>query len=381
MQTVFVTPFTPSLDSGRARRTWSIVWALAAAGPLDLVYGEFGAPSLDPVYAALDGVTFHPVARPGRLERLPTYARARLRGVPEAFARAIWPGLATATAELARRSPDATIVADGPVAAAALLPLAGRRPLIYNAHNLESSFRHRLADESIPREQLADFERLILETCAESWMVSDLDLEGAAELAPEASLRLVPNVVDVASIRPVAPRNGQRLVLFVADFSYRPNREGLELLSAQVMPEVWKTSPEVKLTVAGKGSESATSADGRIEGLGFAPDLAALYEAAGCVVVPLLEGGGSPLKFVEALAFGAPIVATPKAAAGLHVTAGEQFLAAEPNGPAFAAAVLAALDPATAVRLGRAARAVAEREYSFQALERLLLPALAESAR
>jgi glycosyltransferase involved in cell wall biosynthesis len=381
MQTVFVTPFTPSLDSGRARRTWSIVWALAAAGPVDLVYGEFGAAAIDPVYEGLSDVSFHPVPRPGRLERLPAYARARLRGVPQSFARAIWPGLATATERLAGARPEARVVADGPVAAGALLSLTGRRPVIYNAHNLESAFRHRLGDESIPREQLERFERLILKSCAESWMVSDPDLAGAAALAPEAKLRLVPNVVDVAAIRPVAPRAGQRSVLFVADFSYRPNREGLELLRKAVMPRIWETAPEVTLTIAGKGSEAASGGDERIAGLGFAPDLAALYEAAGCVAVPLLEGGGSPLKFVEALAYGAPIVATPRAAAGLHLTAGEQFLAAAPAGAAFGDAILAALEPTTGNRLGRAARAIAEREYSFQALERILLPALARPAR
>lgn len=381
MHSVFVTPFTPSLDSGRARRTYSIVWALAAAGPVELVYGQFGAPRIDPVYDALSGITFHPVGRPGRIGRLPAYIRARQRGVPDAFARAIWPGLAATTETLRRHSPEALVVADGPVAAGGLLASAGRRPTVYCAHNLESAFRHRLADESVPQAPLERFERLILETFAESWMVSDLDLEGAAELAPKASMRLVPNVVDVASITPVAPRHGQRSVLFVADFSYRPNRQGLELLTREVMPRIWERAPGATLVVAGKGSESASSGDDRVEGLGFAPDLAALYEAAGCVAVPLLEGGGSPLKFVEALAYGAPIVATAKAAAGLHLTPGEQFLRADPDGPSFADAVLDALDPATGNRLGAAARAAAEREYSFQALERLLRPALIEAPR
>ncbi len=378
MHSAFVTSFTPSLDSGRARRTYSIVCALAAAGPLDLVYCEFGAPRIDPAFEDLAGVTFHPVSRPGGLARLPAYSRARLRGVPDAFARAIWPGLATETAALAKGTPETLIVADGPVPAAALLAAARRRPMTYCAHNLESAFRHRLADESVPQAPLERFERQILETFAESWMVSDLDLEGAAKLAPEANLRLVPNVVDVASIEPVGPRAGRRSLLFVADFSYRPNREGLALLTDEVMPRIWERAPEVTLVVAGKGSESASSADGRISGLGFAPDLAALYDDAGCVAVPLLEGGGSPLKFVEALAYGAPIVATAKAAAGLHLTPGEQFVLAEPDGSSLADAVLTALDPATGDRIGAAARATAEREYSFQALERLLAPVLGE---
>ena len=43
MRTVFATSHTPTLDSGRARRTYGVVRALAASGEVDLVYGAFGA--------------------------------------------------------------------------------------------------------------------------------------------------------------------------------------------------------------------------------------------------------------------------------------------------------------------------------------------------
>ncbi len=43
----------------------------------------------------------------------------------------------------------------------------------------------------------------------------------------------------------------------------------------------------------------------------------AAYAGARCAVVPLLQGGGTPLKLIEALAYGLPVIATPRAAAGL----------------------------------------------------------------
>ena len=52
--------------------------------------------------------------------------------------------------------------------------------------------------------------------------------------------------------------------------------------------------------------------------------------ARDCAIVPLLQGGGTPLKFVEALAYGLPVVATPRAAAGLGVD-GEHYLRAHPR--------------------------------------------------
>jgi glycosyltransferase involved in cell wall biosynthesis len=372
MRTVLATPFTPSLDSGRARRTYGIVRALAAQAPLDVVYGAFGAAEPDDAYRDLTDVSLYQVERPGPLARGQAYLSARLRGLPDDFARGVWPGIATRAAQLAQGSDDVRVVAEGPLAAAALLPFAKRHPAIYCAHNLESAFRHRIGDAGATKRGLRRFERLLLERYAESWMVSEADIEGALALAPRAKLRLVPNVVDAAAIEPVAARTGQRRGLFLADFGYAPNREALRLLLEQVMPSLWRQAPEVHLIVAGKDSDRIESPDPRVELRGFVPDLRDLYEEAGCVVVPLLEGGGSPLKFVEALAYGMPVVATPRAAAGLEVKAGEHYVEAEPTGDAFAAGMMAALDPAIGNPLGRAGRELAEREYSIKALERAL---------
>jgi len=372
MRTVLATSHTPTLDSGRARRTYGLVRALAGAGGVDFVYGAFGAAAPDPAYAALADVRLHRVERPAAPARGFAYLRARLGGVPDDFARGIWPDVATRTAELAARGEAPRVIAEGPIAAAALLPYAKRHAAIYSAHNLESSFRHRLDDTGMSRRSLERFERLLLERYAESWMVSPADMKGAAALAPTAHLRLVPNVVDVAAIEPVAPRDGQRTALFVADLTYEPNRQALAFLLEEAMPALWAKAPDVQLTVAGKGSDSIGATDPRVRESGFVPDLRDLYDAAGCAVVPLLEGGGSPLKFVEALAFAVPVVATPLAAAGLEVEAGVHYVEAAPEGEAFATAILRALEPGAAGPTAGNGRELAERAYSIESLERRL---------
>ncbi len=372
MRTAIATSFTPTLDSGRARRTYGIVRALAASGPVDLVYGAFGSEHPDPAYEQIAGLRLHRVERPGATARLPSYARARLRGVPDDFARGIWPGLAGRAAELVEVEAEVRLIAEGPVAAAALLPYAARRPAIYSAHNLESAFRHRLEVTAMSLPALQRFERLLLKRFEESWMVSPADMEGAAALVPDARLRLVPNVVDVAAIEAVPARDGQRVVLFVSDLSYEPNRGALRFLLDEAMPSLWQRQADVRLVIAGKGSDEIGPTDSRVEASGFVPDLRDLYLAAGCVAVPLLEGGGSPLKFVEALAYGVPVAATPLAAAGLEVHAGEHYAEGAADGEAFASAIEAVLDPARGNPLAAAGRALAAREYSIEALEQRL---------
>jgi glycosyltransferase involved in cell wall biosynthesis len=372
MRSVIASSFTPTLDSGRARRTYGIVRALAAHGRVDLVYGAFGAERPDPAYESIPGLSLHRVERPGRVERLPAYLRARTAGVPGDFARGIWPGVARRTAQLAAVDRGTRVVAEGPVAASALLPFAARHSAVYDAHNLEYPFRHRLDEAAMSEAALRRFEARLLRTFAESWMVSRADVEGAEALVPTARVRLVPNVVDVAAIEPVPPRKGERAVLFVADLSYEPNRGALDFLIEEAMPSLWERAPDVRLVVAGKGSETIRITDSRIEPSGFVPDLRDLYLEAGCVAVPLLEGGGSPLKFVEALAYGVPVAATPLAAAGLEAQAGAHYSEGAGNGEPFARAIETALDPAQGNSMAVAGRELAEREYSIEALERRL---------
>ncbi len=372
MSDLVVSAFTPALGSGQGLRTYGIVRALAEAGPVDLLHAEFGAGAPSPEYALLPDVTLHPVKPSRGARRSLAYAAALLRGTPDDWARGASPELARAAAELAGRPETGRVVADGPVVAAMLLPLARRRPAIYNAHNLESAFRAGVegGGERATR-RMERFERSLLAAYEETWMASPPDVAGALALLPGASVRYVPNVVDVSAIVPVAPRRDRgRRVLFLGDFTYEPNRQGFRFLAREVMPRLWERRPDAILAVAGRGLEADAGLDRRIELLGYVDDLPATYATADCAAVPLLSGGGSPLKFVEALAYALPVVATPVAAQGLEAEAGRDYLPAE-GAEEFAAALGRALDGAAA-DVGAAGRSLAEREYSIESLARRL---------
>jgi glycosyltransferase involved in cell wall biosynthesis len=119
--------------------------------------------------------------------------------------------------------------------------------------------------------------------------------------------------------------------------------------------------------------------DHRIETPGFVEDLRSAYAAADVAAVPLLRGGGSPLKFVEALAYGLPVVATRHAASLLEDgVAGRDFIAAD-GGREFAAEIVALLtDLPRAAAIGRAGRELAARWYSVDTLTTLLTPRLTD---
>ncbi len=374
MRDLLVTTHTPVLRSGQAVRTYGVARALAAHRGLDLLYVRFGAAEPDAAFRAIQGIALHEAVPSRRARRALAYAGARLAGVPDGFARGISPELAARASALAGADDRGRVIADGPIAAAALARLARRRPVIYNAHNLESGFRGELSGVGDRHTRaLRRFERELLARAAESWMVSEPDLEGARALCPSATLRYAPNVVDVAAIAPVSPRVSERRAIFVANFTYEPNLGGLRFLLEEVLPRVWAELPDARLALVGAGLERAPSEDARVEALGFVDDLAHAYASASCAVVPLLQGGGTPLKLIEALAYGLPVIATPRAVAGLEVRDGEHCLIAG-TGAAFAAALVRVLRDG-APELARGGRELAAERYSIEALSALLAPA------
>jgi polysaccharide biosynthesis protein PslH len=370
---LLVTTHTPVLRSGQTMRTYGIVRALAAAGGgVTVLYARFEGDEPDEAFRSIPGIEFEEVVPSRGARRAAAYAHARLRGTPAGFARGASPELAAAAARLAAAPGRGRVIADGPVAATALRGLSDRRPVVYNAHNLESGFRSDLSVGHEPQRALERFERGLLARAAESWMVSEAEMDAAAKLCPGARLRYVPNVVDVAAIAPVSELAGEPRALFVANFSYEPNQNGLRFLLDEVMPLAWERLPEARLMLVGPGLDGPPSGDPRVEAPGFVEELAGAYRRSRCALVPLLQGGGTPLKFVEALAYGVPVLATPRAAAGLDVADGRDCVLAD-GADAFAEALVRLLaEPAP--QIGASGRALAADRYSIEALTRLLAP-------
>ena len=374
MRDLLVITHTPVLRSGQAMRTYGLARALAMDGGLDLLYVRFGAQQPDAAFSSIPAMQLHAVESSRGSRRLLSYAAACLRGVPSGLARGISPELIEAASSLAQEPQRGRVIADGPLAAAALAGLARKRPVIYNAHNLESGFRHELDERRLRGRYAAltlrSFERRLLKRSAESWMVSEADMAGAHELCPRARLRYVPNVVDVAAIAPIAPLTTEPRAIFVASFAYDPNRNALRFLLEDVFPRVWQELPDARLALVGAGLDQPPSEDPRVEALGFVEDLHAAYATARCAVVPLLQGGGTPLKLIEALAHGLPVIATSRAVAGLQLQGEKHCLLAD-DATSFAAALVRVLREG-APEIGKRGRELVAERYSIEALSGLV---------
>jgi glycosyltransferase involved in cell wall biosynthesis len=181
---------------------------------------------------------------------------------------------------------------------------------------------------------------------------------------PGLDTTVVPNAV---SLPVTADRDDDsRTLLFVGSFGYAPNVEGICWFVSEVLPLIPAHLP-LRVCLVGRGVTDEIRAlgnDPRIEIVGAVEDLAPFYRSAALAIAPLRTGGGTRLKVIEALAYGVPVVASSLALRGIAVD--DTMVWRADDGPAFAAAIVAALADAKA----RATHGLAGRHFAAEQHDR-----------
>lgn len=167
-------------------------------------------------------------------------------------------------------------------------------------------------------------------------LVTDDD---AAALDPSLPVVTIPNGVDAARFAPDGrPRSG---VLFTGALDAPANEQAALRLASRIMPLV----PDASLTLVGRSPGPRLRALEGVRVIADVPDLRPYLWGAAVYACPMVSGTGIKNKLLEAMAAGAPAVATPLACQGLTVT-DQVRVAAEDE--AFAAAIVSLLrDPGT----------------------------------
>lgn len=162
------------------------------------------------------------------------------------------------------------------------------------------------------REREAELVRRAAVTTA----VSRRDLEA---LAAGARGHVVPVTGGVAGGRrrtpPACPT-----VLLSGNLGYRPTVRAACWFAARVWPELRRRVPTARWILAGARPAAAVRRLGRLDGVevhGDVADLGAFLDRATVAIAPMAEGSGVPIKVLEAMAAGVPVVADPWAAGGL----------------------------------------------------------------
>jgi polysaccharide biosynthesis protein PslH len=160
--------------------------------------------------------------------------------------------------------------------------------------------------------------------------VSDIDRRLLSDLGlPREKIFVVPNGVDLDQYHPdPAARRLARgelgladdspLVLFFGKLDYQPNAEAVDIIVQEIMPRVLAQNPGVRFVVCGYRPPVERYAQAQLVFTGVVPRIQDYINAADSVIVPLISGGGTKFKIIQAIACGRRVITTPTGAEGIN---------------------------------------------------------------
>jgi polysaccharide biosynthesis protein PslH len=187
---------------------------------------------------------------------------------------------------------------------------------------------------------------------------------------------VVPNGVDLEhfAFRQFEAQKDQ--LVFCAKLDYFPNEDAALFLARRIWPRVRARRPELRLEIVGsRPPNSVRQLDGKdnIRVIASVPDVRAYVGRAWVALCPIRIRAGIQFKMLEAMALGAPLVATSVCCEGLQLERGKHLLVAdEPE--QFASAIDLLIDDVTfREKLICAGRAYVDRQHDWmQSVEALL---------
>jgi glycosyltransferase involved in cell wall biosynthesis len=202
--------------------------------------------------------------------------------------------------------------------------------------------------------------------------VSEFDRQHLERLCPLGRFAVVENGVDVRAFFPDPAALEPDALVWVGGFRQRANCEALRFFLEDIYPLVKRQKRATKLYVVGDDVPDwlgdLAAADASIVLTGFVADPLPYIQRAAVFVAPILSGGGTKLKILEAMAAGKAIVSTAMGVEGIQGRDREHFLVADAP-EAFASRVIALLDDrALRDRLGENARRRAIETYDWEAI-------------
>jgi glycosyltransferase involved in cell wall biosynthesis len=381
VRSVVVAKFVPwPPNSGDKRRTLGIVRALREQGPVTVC--AFAGEDEEAAPLEREGIRVRSVP----LRRRPVDLVGGLRRGRSLTSARFWdPALAAAVREEAGDDLDVLVVEHVQLLPHARGVPAGRT--VVDMHNVESLLTARMAASSTgPRKAVFALEARALRTLERRAgaadvvaVVSEVDRQALTEVVDHPQVVVVPNAWDAPE--PLPPAEGP-VASFVALLSWGPNVDAAVWFCSTVWPLVTARMPEARLQLVGRNPAPSVQqlAGPSVQVTGTVPDLAPWYGRTRVCVAPLLAGGGSRLKILEALAAGRPVVATTIGAEGLEDLVGRGVVVADE--PERMAEELVALlgDPRRSADLGRLGVTAVAADHSWTAAVRPLLGALSATS-
>jgi glycosyltransferase involved in cell wall biosynthesis len=145
----------------------------------------------------------------------------------------------------------------------------------------------------------------------------------------KSTIKIIPNCLQVDGYTDQPSTLVPNQIIFSGSFSYHANYEAMLWFVREVYPQVLEHVPDARLIITGDHANLPFPSAPNVTLAGYVDDIKTLVASSWISVAPLLSGGGTRLKILEAMSLGTPIVSTTKGAEGLDATVGEHLLIAD----------------------------------------------------
>lgn len=145
------------------------------------------------------------------------------------------------------------------------------------------------------------------------------------------NVKVVPNIHEPIKTLNNICFNKREGLLFIGAYDHPPNIDAAIWLVNEIMTEVWKVLPSLKVTLLGNKptSEVYSLASDRVSVPGYVSDVSDYFQTHRIFVAPLRFGAGMKGKIGQSLAYRLPVITSSIGAEGMNLTDGENVLIAE----------------------------------------------------
>jgi polysaccharide biosynthesis protein PslH len=252
---------------------------------------------------------------------------------------------------------------------------------VLDMHNVESSLLLRYAEKEenifkktyarLSASKLDKYETLVSKNFSMILTCSSEDLALLRKIGITTPAQVVPNGVDCDYFSPMPFDSSSRNLVFVGSMDYHANISGVHFFVQDILPLILRKYPDTHFYIVGKNPpESVRNLTSKnITVTGKVSDVREYLRKARVVVVPLLVGGGTRLKILEAMACSRPMVSTSLGAEGIAAVHGEHLmLADEPS--KFVKSVLMLLnDIDFYIKITSSSKKLVNTNYSWTAIQ------------
>lgn len=219
---------------------------------------------------------------------------------------------------------------------------------------------------SFEARRVQQYERFLTQKYDRLIVSSQIDREFIGDYK---NLHVIPNGVDIDFYPYSEDDRETDMIVFTGRMGYFPNADAAVWFVNRVFPIINNKKPNTKFFIIGADPPRKVRELEKQENVfvtGYVPDLRDFLKRATIAVAPMQSGSGMQFKVLEAMACGAPVVASQYAIGGIKAVEGEHLLVAN-NEKEFAEKAVHLLNNADLRRqLTRNARNLVEKEYTWE---------------